>query len=104
MAKDYINVQTDLGETVEVDIEEDGYIHLDTVTTHLGQGGLRYINEETGNYRLVKIKDGKFLPPSGGWKAVDTYNVAPLKEKRQSMQAGSGETVPYMIFEKISFL
>ena len=72
---DYINVETEEG-PVEVAIDEDGTIDLQTVMTNFG-GTLRYINEDTGHYRLVKIANGKLQPPTGGWETVPVYHVAP---------------------------
>ena len=87
---DYINIQTEEGQVVEVSIDEDGNIDLQTVMTNFG-GTLRYINEDTGHYRLVRIANGKLQPPTGGWKSVSTYHIAPTREKRRSLPSvGTG--------------
>ena len=90
---EYISVETADGEINEVPIDDDGTLDLQSMTTQFG-GGLRYMNEETGHYRLVKIKDGKLLPPPGGWEAVSSYNVVPTQEKRRRLlpSSGTGET------------
>ena len=55
-----------------VSICEDGNMDLQTVMTNFGRT-LRYINEGTGHYRLVRITNGKLQPPTGGWATISTY-------------------------------
>ena len=34
-------------------------------------GSLSYVNPASGNYRLVKVLDGVFIPPKSGWRDTD---------------------------------
>ena len=66
---EYIMVTLDGKEIVEVECEDDGSFLLDTISAVVGSiaGGLRHKNEATGNFRGVKVVDGKLIPPKGGW-------------------------------------
>ena len=50
---------------MEVECEDDGSFLLDTVSAVVGivSEGVRYKNEATGNFKGVKVVDGKLIPP-----------------------------------------
>ena len=66
---DYILVTLDGEEPIEFECEEDGSFLLTSLEAVVGCDVtcLRYKNETTGNYRFVKVSNGKFLPPKDGW-------------------------------------
>ena len=66
---DYILISLDGEEPIELECEEDGSYLLSSLEDIVGCNitSLRYKNETTGNYRFVKVANGKFLPPKDGW-------------------------------------
>lgn len=67
---DFILVSTsELGEAIELDLEDTGELPLDTLQSQFGPSayGLQYRSLKTGNFRGVSVKDGKLQSPAGGW-------------------------------------
>lgn len=78
MEDDCIVVESGMsGDLAEVEVDEDGSVSIETLRCHFGPtvDALKYINPTTGLVRLLRVKDGKFLPPKGGW-SDRTYTVS----------------------------
>lgn len=71
---DYIQVtEYEDGEVCEVELEEDGTLALSTLESEFGGvvQGLSFVNELTGNRRVVRLSSNNvFCPPRSGWKSV----------------------------------
>ena len=55
---------------MEVDVDEDGSVCLDTLKSQFGPQAatLTYMNELTGRKRLVRVSGNSLLEPKDGWK------------------------------------
>ncbi|XP_021379215.1 TAR DNA-binding protein 43-like isoform X2 [Mizuhopecten yessoensis] len=73
---DYISVsENESDEAVEIPREEDGTLLLSTLSAQYpGACGLKFRNPATGNFRGVRLIDGKLHPPDSAW-GNDTYIV-----------------------------
>ncbi|XP_033755649.1 TAR DNA-binding protein 43-like isoform X1 [Pecten maximus] len=73
---DYISVsENETDEAVEIPSEEDGTLLLSTLAAQFpGACGLKFRNPATGNFRGVRLIDGKLHPPDSAW-GNDTYIV-----------------------------
>ena len=60
------------GNVMEVDVDEDGSVCLDTLKSQFGHqvATLTYTNEVTGRERLVRISGNSLLEPKDGWKTT----------------------------------
>lgn len=69
--EDFILCKSALGNLVEIDIEDDGTVSLDTLKNQFGPrvATLTYINESTGRERLVRVSGNNLCPPKDGWKS-----------------------------------
>ena len=81
-----------LGNEVEIDVEDDGTISLDTLKTQFGPqvATLTYINESTGRERLVRVSGNSLCPPKDGWKSnsrVYSLSSGHLDKKLQESQS-----------------
>ena len=65
----YIQVsEEEQDEPIELPSEEDGSLLLSTVAAQFpGACGLKYRNPETGNFRGVRIVDGRLHAPESMW-------------------------------------
>ena len=88
---EFIVIETEDGK-IEMPIDNDDGTIACTTVLQFG-GGLKYLNEETGNYRLLKMKNGKIFPPPGGWEAVNVYEIAVSKLPKQPPPAGAGNII-----------
>ena len=64
---------------MEVDIDEDGSVSLDTLKSQFGPqvATLTYMNEVTGRGRLVRVSGNSLLEPKDGWKTtMRVYTVS----------------------------
>ena len=64
---------------MEVDIDEDGSVSLDTLKSQFGPqvATLTYMNEVTGRERLVRVSGNSLLEPKDGWKTTTrVYTVS----------------------------
>ena len=67
------------GNLMEVDIDEDGSVSLDTLKSQFGPqvATLTYMNELTGRERLVRVSGNSLLEPKDGWKTTTrVYTVS----------------------------
>ena len=56
-------------EVVEISLEPDGSVGIDTLCGEFGRGvtGFSYINPATGSRRIVRVSRNSLLPPGGKW-------------------------------------
>ena len=67
------------GEFIEVDIEEDRTVSLETLKSLFGPevSALTYTNPLSGRERVVRVADSKLLEPKDGWEALDrVYSIS----------------------------
>ena len=77
--EDFILCKADDGSVIEVDIDDDGTVSLETLRSLFGPNvsALTYTNPLTGRDRVVKVSDEKLIEPKDGWRASDrTYSVS----------------------------
>ncbi|XP_069113834.1 TAR DNA-binding protein 43-like isoform X2 [Argopecten irradians] len=82
----YISVsENETDEAVEIPSEDDGTLLLSTLAAQFpGACGLKFRNPATGNFRGVRLIDGKLHPPDSAW-GNDTYIVVfPRQNSSQS--------------------
>ena len=68
--EDFVLVAEGPGEEiVEISLEPDGSVGIDTLCGEFGRGvtGLSYINPATGSRRIVRVSGNSLLPPGGKW-------------------------------------
>ena len=64
---------------MEVDVDEDGSVCLDTLKCLFGSNAvtLTYVNEVTGRERVVQVNGNSLLEPKHGWRTTMTvYTVS----------------------------
>jgi len=73
---EYISVaELENDEAVEIPSEEDGTLLLSTLSAQFpGACGLKFRNPATGNFRGVRLNDGKLHAPDSAW-GNDTFIV-----------------------------
>ena len=67
------------GNMMEVDVDEDGSVCLDTLKSLFGSNAatLTYVNEVTGRERVVRVNGNSLLEPKDGWKTTTrVYTVS----------------------------
>ena len=84
----YVQVTDEEGEeAIEIPSEEDGTLLLSTLAAQFPCAcGLKYRNPQTGNYRGIRLTDGRLHPPDKYWgniifivvfpKGTETYKTA----------------------------
>lgn len=79
----YLNAKIETSvEILELPLETDGTLLLSTLTSqHPKASGLKF-KGETGNWRAVKILDGKFFAPEGGFGETVFTIVVPESSKK----------------------
>lgn len=80
-------------EPIELPIEDDGTLLLTTLSAQFpGACGLKYRNKDTGNFRGVRVVDGRLASPDGHWQGYVYIVVFPKAEnKRKGDEAGACE-------------
>ena len=75
----YIQVAEDeTEEPIELPIEEDGTLMLSTLAAQFpGACGLKYRNPDTGNFRGIRLVEGKLHPSEGHWQNLVYTAVFP---------------------------
>jgi hypothetical protein len=70
---DFILCKSKDGSVLEVDVEDDGTVGLETLRSVFGEKatGLTYTNPSTGRERLVRVLDKQMLEPKGGWETPE---------------------------------
>lgn len=67
------------GEIIEVDIEENRTVGLETLKSLFGPevSALTYTNPSSGRERVVRVSENKLLEPVDGWEAQDrVYSIS----------------------------
>lgn len=65
-------------EPIELPIEDDGTLLLSTLAAQFPVAcGLKYRNPETGNFRGIRLVEGKLHPPEGHWQGFVYTAVFP---------------------------
>jgi hypothetical protein len=67
------------GEIIEVDIEENRTVGLETLKSLFGTevSALTYTNPSSGRERVVRVSDSKLLEPVGCWEAQNrVYSIS----------------------------
>ena len=65
-------------EPIELPIEEDCTLFLSTLAAQFpGACGLKYRNPDTGNFRGIRLVEGKLHPPEGHWQGFVYTAVFP---------------------------
>ena len=85
--EDFILCRSKDGTVLEIDIEDDGTIGLETLNSVFGETatGLTYTNPSTGRERLVRVSDKKMLEPKDGWGTPErVYRVTFGQERQDS--------------------
>ena len=88
--EDFILCRSALGNVVEIDIEDDGTVSLDTLKHQFGPrvATLTYVNESTGRERLVRVSGNNLCPPKDGWKSnVREYSISSGRPDIEGLQA-----------------
>jgi len=101
----YLQVAEDDGEEpIEVPGEDDGTLLLSTLAAQFpGTAGLKFRNPDSGGMRGVRLVDGRFHPPDGGWGNNVYYCVFPKAEnKRKSDDYLENSTAKSKRFENSS--
>ena len=80
----YIQVaEEEQDEPIELPSEDDGSLLLSTVAAQFpGACGLKYRNPDTGNFRGVRLVDGRLHPPDSMWGNFIYIAVFPKCKKR----------------------
>ena len=75
----YIQVsEEENDEPIELPTEEDATLLLTTLSAQFpGACGLKYRNPETGNFRGIRLNDGKLHPPDAHWGSYVYIAVFP---------------------------
>lgn len=81
----YIQVTEEEGEeAIEIPSEEDGTLLLTTLAAQFPFAcGLKYRNPQSGNYRGIRLTDGKLHPPENYWGSKTFIVVFPKDNKRK---------------------
>lgn len=77
--EDFILCKSKDGSVLEIDVEDDGTVGLETLKSVFGEKatGLTYTNPSTGRERLVRVSDKQMLEPKDGWGTPErVYSVA----------------------------
>ena len=71
--ENFILCKANDGSILEVDVEDDGTVGLETLKSVFGDkaAGLIYTNTSTGRDRLVRVSDKNLLEPKDGWKTPE---------------------------------
>jgi len=96
---DYIAVvECEEDDAIELPLEHDGSLLLATLKAQFpGACGLKYRNSATGNFRGVRLVDGRLSSTEGGWEG-DVHIVVYPKENKRKQVAESDDAV--MMFPK----
>eukprot|EP00123_Amoebidium_parasiticum_P006552 comp17473_c0_seq1/m.16947 comp17473_c0_seq1/g.16947 ORF comp17473_c0_seq1/g.16947 comp17473_c0_seq1/m.16947 type:complete len:281 (-) comp17473_c0_seq1:655-1497(-) len=90
----YVQVMSETSpsaDVVEVPLDND-FLSLATLqSTFDGAAGLKYRNEETKAMRVVKLQDGQFHPPEGGWAGRIYLVVTKKDDGAGGVKRGAGE-------------
>ncbi|XP_033754226.1 TAR DNA-binding protein 43-like [Pecten maximus] len=85
MSGQYIQVAEEEGEEpIEIPSEDDGTLLLSTLAAQFpGACGMKYRNPVSGNFRGIRLSDGKLHPPDGAWGHYVFVVVFPKDNKRK---------------------
>ena len=75
----FIECKGENGEIIEVDIEENRTVRLETLRSLFGAevSALTYTNPMSGRERVVRVADNKLLEPKDGWEFEDRiYSIS----------------------------
>lgn len=88
----YIIVKDGDEEPLEVPTEEDGSLLLSTLCSQYGSAiGLKYVNEQNGISRAVRVVDGVLMAPDGDWGNREYFVV---RRKPDVVTTAAVETSP----------
>ena len=71
--EDFILCKAENGAIIEVDIDDDGTVGLETLKSLFGDkaSALTYTNPSTGRERVVRVLEEKLVEPKGDWGTSD---------------------------------
>ncbi|KAF6016914.1 hypothetical protein EB796_024782 [Bugula neritina] len=77
-------VEEEFDDAIELPVESDGTLLITTLSAQFpGATGLKYRNESTGNWRGVRVVDGKLQAPDGIWSETLVFCVVYPKDGKR---------------------
>ena len=95
----FIECKGENGEIIEVDIEENRTVSLETLRSLFGAevSALTYTNPMSGRERVVRVADNKLLEPKDGWEFEDRiFNIFWIPMSLGPQNQSKTQLCPYL--------